>query len=151
MYFNHKGENNKAESYFLNAIKFGKGGEEKSDLSYSHQEYSKFLLKNERYKEAYENLVLYNKITEELYNQEKLKKAHIAGINLELDEYKREVSKIEIERNLQSQGLRKSRVIVALFIIALFVLLLLLYSVYKNYIFKNCCATVEKKCTSSKL
>jgi signal transduction histidine kinase/CheY-like chemotaxis protein len=137
MYFNHKGENNTAESYFLNAIKFGKSGGEKSDLSYSHQEYSKFLLKNGRYKEAYENLVLYNKIREELYNQEKLKKAHIAGINLELDEYKREVSKIEIEKNLQSQGLRKSRLIVALFIIALLVLLLLLHSVYKNYIFKK--------------
>lgn len=137
MYFGYIGENIKAESYFLNAIKLGKSGGEKSDLSYSHQEYSKFLLKNGKYKEAYENLELYNKITEELYNQEKLKKADIAGIHLELDEYKREVDKIEIEKNLQAQSLKKSKIIVVLFIIALLVVLLLLYSVYKNYIFKK--------------
>lgn len=115
MYFGYIGENIKAESYFLNAIKLGKSGGEKSDLSYSHQEYSKFLLKNGKYKEAYENLELYNKITEELYNQEKLKKADIAGIHLELDEYKREVDKIEIEKNLQAQSLKKSKIIVVLF------------------------------------
>ena len=137
MYFSHKEQNQKADSHFLNAIKLGNAGDEKSDLSYSHEEYSKFLLKNGRHKEAYENLVIYNAITEKIYIQEKLKKANIAGINLELDEYKREVDKIEIEKNLQSQSLRKSKIIVALFIIALLVLLLLLYSVYKNYSFKK--------------
>ena len=32
MYSSYKGENKKAESYFLNAIKLGKEGNEKSDL-----------------------------------------------------------------------------------------------------------------------
>ncbi|WP_281299360.1 tetratricopeptide repeat-containing hybrid sensor histidine kinase/response regulator [Flavobacterium limnophilum] len=137
MYYGHKGENPKAESYFLKAIALGKSGDQKSDLSYSHQEYSKFLLKNKDYKKAYENLDLYNKITEHLYNDEKINKADIAGVHLELDEYKREVDKIEIEKNLQAQSLKKSRIIVVLFILALNVLLLLLYSLYKNYKFKK--------------
>lgn len=137
MYYGNIGEDKKAETCFLNAIKYGNVEIDKSDLSYSHQEYSKFLLKNGNYKEAYENLQLYNTITEELYNAEKLKKANVAGINLELDEYKREVDRIGIEKNLQSQSLRKSRIIVALFIIAFLVLLLLLYSLYKNYNFKK--------------
>lgn len=132
-----KGENKKAESYFLKAIQLGKKENSKSDLSYSHQEYSKFLLKNKDYKKAYENLDLYDKIKEELYNEEKLKKAGVAGLHLELDEYKREVGKIEIEKKLQSQSLKKSRIIVILFILALLVLLLLLFSLYKNYIFKK--------------
>lgn len=137
MYFSHKGENEKAESNFLNAIKLGNNGDEKSDLSYSHEEYSKFLLKNGQYKQAYENLALYIKITKEIYNQEKLNKADIAGIHLELDEYKREVDKIEIEKNLQAQSLNKSKIIVVLFILALLVLLLFLYSLFKNYNFKK--------------
>jgi len=137
MYYGYKDEKKKANSYFINAIKLGNIEGEKSDLSYSHQEYSKFLLKNGDYKKAYENLELYNKMTEKLYNAEKLKKANVAGINLELDEYKREVDKIEIEKNLQSQSLKKSRIIGILFIIALLVLLLLLYSLYKNYRFKK--------------
>lgn len=137
MYFAHKGENIKAESFFSKAIQSGNMEGSKSDFSYAHQEYSKFLLKKGNYKKAYENLDLYNKITEELYNEEKLKKAGIVGLHVELDEYKREVGKIEIEKKLQAQSLKKSRIIVILFILALIVLLLLLYSLYKNYIFKK--------------
>ena len=36
MYYGNKGENKKAESYFLNAIKLGNVGAEKTDLSFSH-------------------------------------------------------------------------------------------------------------------
>ena len=137
MYYGHKGEDAKAETYFLKAIKLGNKGNEKSDLSYSHQEYSRFLLKKGEYKEAYENLALYDKITEELYNEEKLNKANIVGINLELDEYKREVNKIEKEKILQAQSLKKSKIIVVLFIVAFLVLVLLLYTLYKSYNFKK--------------
>jgi len=137
MYYAYKGDIVKAESFFLNAIKLGNLNKDKSDLSYSHQEYSKFLLKNKEYKKAYENLALYNEIKEEIYNTDKLKKADLAGINLELDEYKREVNKIEDEKKLQSESLKKSKIIVILFIIVLFILLVLLILVYKNYNYKN--------------
>ncbi len=59
------------------------------------------------------------------------------GLHLELDEYKREVGKIETEKNRQAQSLKQSRIIVVLFILALMVLLMLLYSLYKNYRFKK--------------
>ena len=137
MYYSHTGENKKAESYFLTAIKLGTEGNEKLDLSFSHQEYSKFLLKKGDYKQAYENLTLYNKLTDEIYKEDIIKKANVAGINLELDEYKREIDKVETEKNLQYQSLRKSKIIVLLFVIALLVVLLLFYSLYKNYNFKK--------------
>ncbi|HWR94666.1 MAG TPA: response regulator [Flavobacterium sp.] len=137
MYCSHIGLDKKAESYFLTAINLGKQNEDKNDLSFSHQEYSKFLLKKGNYKQAYENLVIYNKITEDIYNEGLIKKANIAGINLELDEYKREIDRIETEKDLQAQSLSKSRVIVILFIIVFLVLLLLLYSLLKNYNFKK--------------
>lgn len=136
MYFSYKGDNAKAEAYFLNAIKQGNLNNEQSDLSYSHQEYSKFLLKNKNFEKAYQNLVLYNSIKDEIYNADKLKKATIAGVNLELDEYKREVTRIEDEKKLQSESLKKSKIIVILFIIAFFILLFFLFSLYKNYIYK---------------
>jgi len=137
MYYSYKEDNSKAQYYFLNAIRLGTKVDEKSDLAYSHQEYSKFSLKKGDYKQAYENLEIYNRITEEIYNEDKLKKANVAGINLELDEYKREIDKIETEKYLQYQSLRKSKIIVVLFIIALLVLLLFMYSLYKNYNFKK--------------
>jgi hypothetical protein len=61
----------------------------KSDLSYSYYEYSKFY-KNKVYEDAYQNLALFNELTTALNIEEKLNKAKVAGINLEIDEYKRD-------------------------------------------------------------
>lgn len=137
MYYSHIGDKPKAKAYFQTAIKLGTNGTEKFDLAYSHEEYSKFLLKNGDYKNAYENLALFKKISDEIYDQEKLTKAGIAGLNLELDEYKRAIDKIEIEKETQALSLKKSQIIVVLFLVALLVLLLLLYTLYKNNIFKR--------------
>ena len=137
MYYTNTDDFSKANSYFLEAIKLGQTVNQKSDLSYSHEEYAKLLLKTGKYKEAYENLALFNKLRKELEDSEKLKRAEVIGVNLELDEYKRKVDIIENEKFLQYQSLKKSRIIVLLFIIVLSVVLLLLYSVYRNYIFKK--------------
>ena len=123
MYYNYKNDTEKAQFFFKNAIKLGNEGNEKSDLSYSHHEYSKFLLKNGDYKNAYKNLSLFNAITAELNNEERLNKANVAGINLEIDEYKREIDKIESEFKtkeyvlLQKQSRNKKIVIVVILIL----------------------------------
>lgn len=137
MYYGYKGNHEKATTYFLNAIKFGKEANQKSDLSFAHLEYSRYLLIKGDYKKAYENLSNYNKITEELYNKEKLEKANVAGINVELDEYKREIDKIENEKDIQLQSLEKSKMIVLLFIVIFIVLLLLIYTLFRNNNFKK--------------
>lgn len=137
MYASYKNENDKANDYFVRAIEAGKNSEERSDLSYAHLEYSRFLTKIRKFKEAYENLTLYNKIIEELYNEEKIKKASLAGFNLELDEYKRQIDKIENEKISQYQSLKKSRIIVILFVLISLILLLLIITLIKNIRFKK--------------
>ena len=137
MYSNQIGADKSAESYFLTAINFGNKFGKSNDLAFSHQEYSKFLLKKGNYKKAYENLEIYDKITKEIYNDGLLQKVKITGINLELDEYKREIDRIETKNELQAHSLKKSRIIVILFVIVLLVLVMLLYSLYKNYNFKK--------------
>ncbi len=137
MYASYRNENDTANAYFISAIDAGKKSEERSDLSYAHLEYSKFLTKIKKFKEAYDHLTAYNKITEELYNQEKLKKASIAGFNLELDEYKRQIDKIENEKISQYQSLKKSRIIVILFVLISLILLVLIITLIKNIRFKK--------------
>ncbi|MFV8355641.1 response regulator [Flavobacterium sp. XS1P32] len=137
MYSSNKGNQDAASSFFEEAIKFGNQGNEKSDLSYSYLEYSKHLLKNSDYKKAYENLTLYNTITNDLYNKEKLEKANLVGINLELDAYKREIDKIESEKLAQEQSIRKSKIIVGLFVLIVCILIVLLYTLFKNNSFKK--------------
>lgn len=137
MYYGYKGSHVKATTSFKNAIKFGKQGNEKSDLSFSYLEYSKYLLKKGDYKNAYENLERYNIITKELYDKEKIRKANLVGINLELDEYKREIDKIEMEKMAQLHSLKKSKIIVVLFVVVFCFLLLLFYTLIKNNNFRK--------------
>jgi two-component system NarL family sensor kinase len=122
MYSNFKNDNKNATVYFNKAIELGTNGKEKSDLSYSHLEYSKFLNKINEPQKAYENLTQYNKITEELNIEEKLNKANIIGINLEIDQYKREIDKIETaykskqNKLIEEQSKNKKIVVFVLFI-----------------------------------
>lgn len=136
MYWANENNNDKANKYFLKAVSYN-AKDDKPDLSYAHLEYSKFLTKIGKHKEAYTHLEAYNEITEQIYNDEKLKKATNAGFNLELDEYKRQIEKIENEKISQYQSLKKSRIIVILFIIISFILLLLIITLIKNIRFKK--------------
>lgn len=137
MFYTNNLEFDKADSFFQKAINFGNKEKEKSDLSYAYEEYAKLLFKKGDYKKAYENLLLFHKIRKEIENSVNLKRANVVGVNLELDEFKRKISSIETENDLQSQSIKKSKVIVFLFVIALSILLLLLRTLYRNNIFKK--------------
>lgn len=123
MYYNSTNENEKADACFQKAIEFGTKGNEKSDLSFAHLEYSKFLNKINEHQKAYNNLCAYNKIDDELNIEEKLNKANIVGINLEIDHYKREIDKIEANYKskegilIEEQSKNKKIVIIVLFIL----------------------------------
>nr|WP_314895609.1 ATP-binding protein [uncultured Flavobacterium sp.] len=136
MYHGYKNDIEKANFFFQNAIRLGNEGDEKSDLSFSHQEYSKFLLKNGKFQKAYENLALYNSITAELNYEEKLKKANVAGINLEIDGYKREIDNIETKYKtkqyllLEKQSKNKKISIVVISLLLL--IIILFYFLFQN-------------------
>jgi two-component system NarL family sensor kinase len=134
MYHSYKNDTQKASFFFQNAIRLGNEGNEKSDLSYSHHEFSKFLLKNGDYENAYKNLALYNDLTIQLNNEEKLNKANVAGINLEIDEYKREIDKIGNEYKtkeyllIKEQSRNKKIVIVIIILLLFFFFLFYIFS-----------------------
>ena len=136
MYYGQKIDKEKATFYFENAIKLGIKGQEKSDLSFSHLEYSKFLLKSGQFQKAYENLADYNKITAELNDEEKHKKVNVAGINLELDQYKREIDNIETKYHTSQQILierqYKNKQISVVIIASLLLIIILFYFFFQN-------------------
>ncbi|WP_415583336.1 ATP-binding protein [Flavobacterium frigoris] len=136
MYYDFKNQPEKATSYFENAILLGNKGNEKSDLSFTHQEYSKFLLKNGDFKKAYQNLAIYNTLTTELNYEEKLKKINVIGINLELDEYKREIDNIETKYKTKQQVLlekqSKNKQISIIIISLLLIIIILFYFFFQN-------------------
>lgn len=133
LYYADKKENPKAEFYFNKAIQLGNAGSEKFDLALTHQEYAKFLKSNGQYQKAYENLTLYNSITDELDNEEQLNKAKTEGLNLEIEEYKREVERIESEYKTQQEILQQEKTMARrkfIAVISIFLISIVLFYFY---------------------
>ncbi|MCV9926082.1 ATP-binding protein [Flavobacterium sp. LS1R49] len=136
MYYNHKKDYSKADFFFSKAIKYGLEGSEKSDLSFAYQEYSKFLSKIGNHKSAYDNLTHFTILNEELNNEEKLRKVHVAGMNLEIDEYKRDIDKIESQFKSKQQSLlleqSRNKKVVSIMVSLFIVSIILFYFFYQN-------------------
>jgi len=136
IYYSHKNKNQKADYYFKKGIKNAIKYDEETDLSFIYQEYSKFLSKNKNFEAAYKNLNSFQQLTEKISLEDKAKKAKIAGINLEIDEYKREIDKMGIESKkreklFHSENARKNKfatIILSLFLISI----ILFYFFYQN-------------------
>ncbi|MGM8363012.1 ATP-binding protein [Flavobacterium sp. ARAG 55.4] len=137
MYYSHLNKAEKATFYFEHAIKLGEEGNEKSDLSFAYQEYSKFLFKTNHFKEAYEYLKAYNELTAKINNEDKLKKLNVAGINLEIDEYKREIDNIKTEYKTQHQILLEKQSKNKLYSITIISILLLIIVFFYLYFQNN--------------
>lgn len=143
VYFESKQDSKKAIYYFSKAIEFGKKGLEKFDLMITHEKFSSFLAKEKKYQQAYENVRQFNLLKEEILESEKVKKAKAIGLNLELDEYLKEIKKVESENKKRQELLniqkvmerRKLIVIISIFLIS--IILFYLYIQNSKLIQKN--------------
>lgn len=133
LYYGNKKEHLKANYFFKKAILLGNAGNEKFDLALTHQEYANYLKSIGQYKEAYKNLSLYTTITDQINNEEKLNKAKTEGLNLEIEEYKREVEKIEAEYKTQQQVLAQEKTMARrkfIAVISIFLISMVLFYFY---------------------
>lgn len=137
MYHSATNEPAVAEDYFNKAIALGIRYKQDMSLADAYEEYSKHLYSKGNFKKAYDIKGHYESLKDEIHNQEKIKSAQIAGIQIELDESKREIGEIEMERYAQEKNLRYTKIIVILFMAVVIVLLLLLYTFYKNNLFRK--------------
>src|SRR5690606_33994180 len=132
MYEAHLKNSDKALAFFDEAealaIKHGLTDDHTTVLSQK----AFFLAEVGDYKQAFEALAAYDGLREKYQTEIRLKMGAAEGLNLEIDEYKRALSRIETEKELQSLSLKKSQTIVILFIVTLTVLLLLTYILLKN-------------------
>ncbi|MGO4773342.1 ATP-binding protein [Flavobacterium sp. W22_SRS_FK3] len=136
VYNDHINNTLKADYYFLKAIQLGNESYEKFDLSITHKKYAAFLFKNKNYKKAYENILDFNRLTNEINDLAKEKKTKLIGVNLELDEFKREVDKIEAEyKNKQKLLLEehyRNKKIFSIIILLFVIIIILFYFFYQN-------------------
>ncbi|WP_230407965.1 tetratricopeptide repeat-containing sensor histidine kinase [Flavobacterium hydrocarbonoxydans] len=136
MYYTHNKDFEKAEDYFKKAIELGIKEDEKLDLRFAYQEYIQFFCQTDNYKKAYETLRLYNNVVDQLNQIEKEKTVNLAGMNLHVDEYKRQIDKIGTEYKMKQQLLEmeqsRNKRVVSLMLLIFIIVFILLYFYYQN-------------------
>lgn len=135
--FHHLRQFDKADFNFNEAIRIGEKNNSKIYLSDAYHDYSKFLFEIGNYQKAYVFLEKHQILRNEIFDLEKIKSAKIIGLDIALDESKRELTEINHEKHLQSENLKKTKIIISLILFFLLVILFLLYILYKNNIFKK--------------
>jgi signal transduction histidine kinase/CheY-like chemotaxis protein len=121
-----------AEEYYAKAQEIAK--EIRYD-SYLISIYDNLVHHYKRYQEP-EKAKKYNEKSDSLskvvYSEDKLDELQKAALQIELDEYKNQLERIELVNEKHQQSKKDSRLIVILFIVILIILLLLLLTLYKN-------------------
>lgn len=135
--FHHLRQFDKADFNFNEAIRIGEKNNSKIYLSDAYHDYSKFLFEIGNYQKAYVFLEKHQILRSEIFDLEKIKNAKIIGLDIALDESKRELTAINKEKHLQSENLKKTKIIISLILFFLLLILFLLYILYKNNIFRK--------------
>ncbi len=132
MYYSYLKDFKTAKKYFLKGIENSKNLKISNHIENLYYEYSKVLYKEGDYKNAYDYNIKSSEIKDLMYSQDKLRKANIEGVNIELDVIKRELNKIEIDNQKQTLIIKKSRTINILAVILGLIMVLLLFSILRN-------------------
>jgi signal transduction histidine kinase len=135
--FHHLKQFDKADFNFNEAIKIGENNNSKIYLSDAYNDYSKFLFAIGNYEKAYIFLDKHQVLKNEIFDLEKIKNAKIIGMDIALDESKRELTAVNVEKLLQSDNLKKTKIIISLILIFLVLMLFLLYILYRNNTFRK--------------
>ncbi|CAM3625516.1 Signal transduction histidine kinase [Flavobacterium saliperosum S13] len=134
-YYTFKNDFQKAEASFKEAIKLCNTNDVnflESHASEVYDDFSRYYFKVKDYKNAYLYLEKYNELKDKIYTSERTNEVNTAGSNIELDEYKREIDKIENEKLVQSDLLKQTKLLVIMFIFIFIILLLLVYALYRS-------------------
>jgi signal transduction histidine kinase len=143
LYYDEKQEVKKANYFYSKAIEFGKKGLEKFDLMITHEKFAAFLEKQKDYQGAYENLAQFNILSNEILESEKVKKAKTTGLNIDLNEYIREIKRVESDSKkkqvqlLLEKNMERKKLIALVAILFISIILFYFYVQNSRLIQKN--------------
>ncbi len=121
-----------AEHYYAKAQKIAR---ENQFDSYLISIYENLVRHYNHYKEpekAREYKAKLDSLSKVLYSEDKLNNIQKAAIQIELDEYKMQLERVEQANDTHQKSLKESKLIVILFIVILIILLLFLLTLYKS-------------------
>ncbi|ESU28235.1 signal transduction histidine kinase [Flavobacterium limnosediminis JC2902] len=134
-YYTHNNDFSRAEAAFKKALRVCETNNVEfleTNVAELYDDVSNYYFKRKDYKNAYLYLEKHSELKSKIYNQARIDEVNLEGSHIALDEYKREIDKIENEKLVQMDRLKQTRLIVVMFIFIFFILLLLVYTLYKN-------------------
>ena len=128
-YHNSKVE---AEKYYATAEKIAKENKLDSYLISIYENLARHYKHFNEPQKALEYKAKLDSLNKVVYSEEKLDNLQKASVQIELDEYKNQLERIEQVNEKHQQIIKQSKLIVILFIVLLIILLLFLLTLYKN-------------------
>jgi signal transduction histidine kinase/CheY-like chemotaxis protein len=139
-YYSYKNDFDKSEKYYKIALKFcNENTNELLETSAAevYDDIARMYAKQKDFSSAYEYLEKYNKLNNKLNEEEHSQFEKQSGMSSVLNEYKRQISHIEFEKQQQFELINQNKKVTILLFILSIILVLLLISVYNNYLFKQ--------------
>lgn len=128
----HDDNKKEAEAYYAKAQLLAEKNDYQSNLLNiyenlsNHYKYYKDTNRQEQYQQKYDTLYA------SLYTEDKMNSLEKQALDIELDEYKMQLEKIEVESDKNSKIVKTSKLVLILFMIIVITLLLLLLTLYKS-------------------
>ena len=139
-YYTNKNDFDKSEKYYKTALKFCNENTKElleSNAAEVYDDISRMYAKKKDFSSAYEYMEKYNQLKDKLYEEEHSQVEKQSGMSSVLNEYKRQISHIEFEKQQQLELINQNKKVTILLFILSIILVLLLLSLYKNYLFKQ--------------
>jgi tetratricopeptide (TPR) repeat protein len=139
-YYSFKNQDANAEVYFEKALTLAKSDSTNFYISLVSNIYKSYYNHYKRKGDIVKSLYYleqYSELEKEIFESERVNKVNQTTTQIEIDEFKKQISKIENEKNIQSLDLKESKVIVILFVVIFLILMILLYSLFRNNRFRE--------------
>ncbi len=135
--YSHLNNDELVDFHFQKAIEISEANQLDSYLSDIHEEYARYLFKKGDYKNAFIQLDLHEEVKDRIFNSDNIKSINLTALKIELEESKRELLKVNKERSLQQENLKKTKIITSLSLVFLLLMVFLLYMLYRNIVFRK--------------
>ncbi len=139
-YYSYKNDFDKSEKYYKTALKFCNENTNEflvSNAAEVYDDIARMYAKKNDFSNAYEYMEKYNLLKVKLYEEEHSQVEKQSGMTSVLNEYKRQISHIEYEKQQQLELINQNKKVTILLFILSIILVLLLLSLYKNYLLKQ--------------
>lgn len=132
-YYLMKGDIDKSEEHYNNAIIVAEQHNMILELSYIYKGRSELYEQKGEIDKAYEDSKLYQETKDKLYDQEKLKQIEVARVSFEVEEYERQLEVARKEQDYQKGIARNNKIISLISIIGVALLLIVMFFFYLGY------------------